>query len=48
MHNIENLVRQFPRIDVTTMGIIGYKRNVEGADVRYMWKALEEVMLSPC
>jgi hypothetical protein len=45
MDDVEDLVRQFSRIDIASVCMIGNIGNVEGADVGYIWEALKEVVL---
>jgi hypothetical protein len=46
MHDVEDLVGKFARIDVATMRMVGNKGNIERADMRDEREPLEEVMLS--
>ena len=46
MHNVEDLVSEFARINIATMRMVGDEGDVEGADVRDEREPLEEVMLS--
>jgi hypothetical protein len=45
MHNVQNLISQLARVNVTAMRMIGYERDVKGADVRYVRKTLKKVVL---
>jgi hypothetical protein len=45
MDDVEDLVRQFSRIDIASVRMIGNVGDVEGADVGYIWEALKEVVL---
>lgn len=45
VHNVENLVSKLTRINVASMSVVGYKWNVQRADMRNIRKTLEEMML---
>jgi hypothetical protein len=45
VHDVEDLVGELARVDVVAVEVVGDVGDVEGADMRDVWEALEEVVL---
>lgn len=45
VHNVQNLVGELTRINITSMSVVGYEWNVQRADMRNVRKTLEKMML---
>lgn len=48
VHDVEDLVGEFARVDVVAVRVVGDEGYVERADVGNEWQALEEVVLLSC
>ena len=48
VHDVEDLVGEFARVDVVAVRVVGDERDVERADVWNEREALEEVVLRLC
>ena len=48
MHDVEDLVGEFARVDVVAVRVVGDEGDVERADVWNEREALEEVVLRLC
>lgn len=45
MYNVKNLICELAWVDVAPMSMVSYVWDVQGADMRNVWKTLEEMML---
>lgn len=48
MHNVEDLVGEFPGVDVVAVGMVSNKGDVERTDVWDEGQALKEMVLLRC
>jgi hypothetical protein len=48
VHDVEDLVGEFARVNVVAVRVVGDEGDVERADVGNEWQALEEVVLLSC